>query len=222
MSLEPLRYYRRNAGPGWQLQLGNPLPTSFVQDWVESPASGGRRDGAPSRSRTPSVITDALRKAEGMTLSARGTHAALTCGAVALGLLLSGCTSTAEPPSNNGRPTSASSPTEPSSRVASPSSVSPSPPSLNPDYTLTVNIVIVKGKTTPNGEKINVRVGQKVILNVISDTEDEIHAHIGGDGYDLPVQAGTPARGSFILQSPGSFEVESHHLEKIIVILNAH
>jgi hypothetical protein len=36
------------------------------------------------------------------------------------------------------------------------------------------------------------------------------------------VQAGTPARGSFILQSPGSFEVESHHLEKIIVILNAH
>jgi hypothetical protein len=172
--------------------------------------------------RTRSVITGALRKAEGMNLRARRTHAALVCGAVALGLLLSGCTSTAEPPSNNASPTSASSPTEPSSRVASPSSVSPSPPSLNPDYTLTVNIVIVKGKTTPNGEKINVRVGQKVILNVISDTDDEIHAHIGGDGYDLPVQSGTPARGSFILQSPGSFEVESHHLEKIIVILNAH
>ena len=30
-----------------------------------------------------------------------------------------------------------------------------------------------------------------------------------------------PARGSFTLDSPGSFEVESHHLEKIIVILNA-
>jgi hypothetical protein len=172
--------------------------------------------------RTPSVITGVLRKAEGMNLSARTTHAALTCGAIVLGLLLTGCTSTAEPPSNNASPTSASSPTEPSSQVAPPTSVSPSPPSLNPDYTLTVNIVIAKGKTTPNGEKINVRVGQKVILNVISDTDDEIHAHIGGDGYELPVQAGTPARGSFILQSPGSFEVESHHLEKIIVILNAH
>lgn len=172
--------------------------------------------------RTRSVITSALRKAEGMILSARWAHAALTCGAVVLGLLLSGCTSTAEPPSDNASPTSASSPTEPSSRVASPTSISPSPPSLNPDYTLTVNIVISKGKTTPNGEKINVRVGQKVILNVISDTDDEIHAHIGGDGYELPVQAGTPARGSFTLQSPGSFEVESHHLEKIIVILNAH
>jgi hypothetical protein len=29
------------------------------------------------------------------------------------------------------------------------------------------------------------------------------------------------AKGSFTLDSAGSFEVESHHLEKIIVILNA-
>ena len=27
---------------------------------------------------------------------------------------------------------------------------------------------------------INVRLGQKVILNVTSDTDDEIHGHIGG------------------------------------------
>jgi len=99
--------------------------------------------------------------------------------------------------------------------------VSPSPPTLNPDYALTINIVISKGKTIPSGEKINVRVGQEVILNVISDTDDEIHAHTGGDGYELPVRAGTPAKGSFTLDSAGSFEVESHHLEKIIVILNA-
>jgi heme/copper-type cytochrome/quinol oxidase subunit 2 len=92
---------------------------------------------------------------------------------------------------------------------------------LNPDYPLTINIVIAKGKTIPSGAKINVRVGQKVILNVTSDTDDEIHAHTGGPGYEMQVQAGTPAKGSFTLDSPGSFEVESHHLEKIIVILNA-
>jgi hypothetical protein len=155
-----------------------------------------------------------------MNVSAPKTHSALILGAVVLGLL-SGCTSTAEPQSNT-TPTAVSSATEPSSPAASPTSVSPSPPSLNPDYALTINIVIAKGKTTPNGEKINVRVGQKVILNVTSDTDDEIHAHIGGDGYELPVKAGTPAKGSFTLESPGSFEVESHHLEKIIVILNAH
>jgi hypothetical protein len=155
-----------------------------------------------------------------MNIGTLRTHGALICGAVVVGLLLSGCTSTAEP-QPNASSTAVSSPAESPSPAASPTSVPPSPPSLNPDYALTVNIVISKGKTTPNGEKINVRVGQKVILNVTSDTDDEIHAHIGGEGYELPVQAGTPAKGSFTLDSPGSFEVESHHLEKIIVILNA-
>jgi hypothetical protein len=69
-----------------------------------------------------------------------------------------------------------------------------SSPSVNDD-TLTINITIAGGKTTPSGQKINVRVGQKVISNVTRDTDDEIHAHIGGDGHELPVQAGKPPRG---------------------------
>ena len=92
---------------------------------------------------------------------------------------------------------------------------------MNPDYALTINIVIAKGKTIPNGVKYDVRVGQKVILKVTSDADDEIHAHTGGAGYEMQVQAGTPAKGSFTIDSPGSFEVESHHLDKIIAILNA-
>jgi len=68
---------------------------------------------------------------------------------------------------------------------------------------------IAGGKTTLSGQKINLWVGQKVILNVTSDTDDEIHAHIGGPGYELPVQAGKPATGSFTLDSAGTFEVES-------------
>jgi hypothetical protein len=73
----------------------------------------------------------------------------------------------------------------------------------------------------PSGQKVKVWVGQKVIFNVASDTDDEIHAHIGGPGIELPVQAGKPATGSFTLDCAGSFDVESHDLEKIIVILNA-
>jgi uncharacterized lipoprotein len=87
-----------------------------------------------------------------MNVNSPKTHSALILGAVVLGLL-SGCTSTAQPESNT-TPTSIGSPTEPSSPAASPTSVSPSPPSLNPDYALTINIVIAKGKTTPSGEKI--------------------------------------------------------------------
>ena len=118
-----------------------------------------------------------------MSRSASRTQAALIGGAVALGLLLSGCTST--------RRTSG----EPRVRRRSPAPSEPRPhrptrhpqsrPArrrLNPDYALTINIAIANGKTIPNGEKINVRVGQKVILNVTSDTDDEVHAHIGGAG----------------------------------------
>ncbi|HKN45284.1 MAG TPA: hypothetical protein VJW23_15335, partial [Propionibacteriaceae bacterium] len=115
-----------------------------------------------------------------MSRTASRLQAALIGGAVALGMLLSGCTSTAEPQAS-ASPSAVASASEPSS-PASPSSVPPSPPSLNPDYTLTINITIANGKTIPNGEKINVRVGQKVILNVTSDTDDEVHAHIGGPG----------------------------------------
>jgi hypothetical protein len=153
-----------------------------------------------------------------MSGTASKMQSALVCGVLALSLLISGCTSTSEPQASTSPPAVASTSASPDE---SPTSIPPSPPSLNPDYTLTINIRIANGKTIPSGEKIDVRVGQKVILNVTSDADDEIHAHIGGPGYELQVEAGTPAKGQFTIDSPGSFEVESHHLEKIIVILNA-
>jgi hypothetical protein len=145
---------------------------------------------------------------------------ALIGGAVVLGLLMSGCTSNADLEASASPSATATSPSEPSSAATSPSSVPAQSPSLNAEYTLTINIEIAGGKTVPNGKKIDVRVGQKVILNVMSDTDDEIHAHLGEKEYELAVQAGKPAKGSFTLDSRGSFEVESHHLEKILVILN--
>jgi hypothetical protein len=155
-----------------------------------------------------------------MSGSTRTRRGALACGLLAVALLGGACTTTTEP-QNKPSPPATSSPSAPSTPAESRSSVPASPPSLNPDYPLTINIVIAKGKTIPSGEKIDVRVGQKVIMNVISDTDDEIHAHTDGAGYEMQVQAGRPANGSFTIESPGSFEVESHHLEKIIVILNA-
>jgi hypothetical protein len=155
-----------------------------------------------------------------MSGSTRTRRGALACGLLAVALLGGACTTTTEP-QNKPSPPATSSPSAPSTPAESRSSVPASPPSLNPDYPLTINIVIAKGKTIPSGEKIDVRVGQKVIMNVISDTDDEIHAHTDGAGYEMQVQGGRPANGSFTIESPGSFEVESHHLEKIIVILNA-
>jgi hypothetical protein len=85
---------------------------------------------------------------------------------------------------------------------------------------LTIPITITGGQVTPNGEKISAALGQQVVLQVTSDETDEIHAHIGGDGYELEVPAGTPTTGQFTPSQPGSFEVESHHLGKVVVVLN--
>ena len=127
--------------------------------------------------------------------------------AFALGSALTACTSTAEP----------AAPAPSTSAVTS--SSGPSAPTTG--EALTVDITIAGGDVTPNGQKLDVAVGQQVVLNVTSDEDDDIHAHTGGDGYELAVRAGEPATGSFTLASAGSFEVESHHLEKVIVILNA-
>ena len=173
----------------------------------------------PRHNPFPNSLGSGVRRKAAEAMSARAANAALICGVVSMALLLSGCTSSADPEAAASPQTPASS--EPSAPTTSPPSAAASSPSLTTDYALTININISGRKTVPSGDKINVRVGQEVILNVSSDTDDEIHAHIGGDGYELPVRAGEPAKGSFTLSEPGSFEVESHHLGKIIVILNA-
>ena len=115
--------------------------------------------------------------------------------------------------------------TSPTGEATAPSSVAVSSASASGSSAatpaaLTINIKIANGKVDPNGKKIDASVGQEVILQVTSDMDDEIHAHTGGAGYELEVKANEPTTGTFTLPAPGSFEVESHHLEKIIVILN--
>ena len=143
--------------------------------------------------------------------------------AMMLGLALSGCTSA---PAGTASPTATPEVTSASPSVSPPASPTPSPtPSASatsrPADQVTVEITIADGKVRPNGDKVQVKVGQQVVLNVTSDEHEEIHAHTSEDGYTLEVPAGKKATGSFTLTSPGSYEVEAHHLGKTIVILNA-
>jgi heme/copper-type cytochrome/quinol oxidase subunit 2 len=148
---------------------------------------------------------------------------ALVPAVALLSLSLTGCTSGPSTPSaapGSSSATPAASSASPSVSVA-PSQSASSPEASQPNAQVTIDITIADGQVTPNGKKIDVEVGQQVVLNVTSDEHDEIHAHIGGDGYELEVAPGKKVTGSFTLTSPGSFDVESHHLEKTIVILNA-
>jgi FtsP/CotA-like multicopper oxidase with cupredoxin domain len=110
----------------------------------------------------------------------------------------------------------------PSAAASSPvpgSPAAPSPSSSPATDAVTIDISISNGRVNPNGSKIDVKRGQNVVLNVTSDQDDEIHVHTS-DGYELEVKAGKAAQGKFVVTEPGRFEIESHHLEKIIVILN--
>ena len=136
------------------------------------------------------------------TRTGRRVGRAAAAVTLAGGLLLTGCASTT------------GSTAEPASSAA------PSASSATTAATLTVDITMTGDTVEPNGQKIDVPVGQQVELRVTSDIADEVHAHTGGDGFELAVPAGEPTTGSFTLDSPGSFEVESHHREKVLVILN--
>jgi hypothetical protein len=126
--------------------------------------------------------------------------------------LLAGCTSSPSGPDST--PTGSSVSAGPAS--SGPAST-PGPPA--PADAVTLDITIKAGQVSPNGTKVDVTKGETVVLNVTSDADDEVHVHTAGDGYELEVKAGVPARGQVVAADTGSFEVESHHLEKIIAIL---
>ena len=136
-------------------------------------------------------------------------------GGLLAGLALTGCTSA---PATSATPSPAASTSADASPSASPTST---PTETSAADTVTIDITIADGQVSPNGEKINVELGQTIVLNVTSDEADAIHAHTEGDGYELEVPAGKKVTGKFAINGPGSYEVESHHLEKTIVILNA-
>jgi len=108
-----------------------------------------------------------------------------------------------------------------SGRTASPiGGGSAAKPASTPSSTLTIDITIADGNVDPSGEQLQASVDQGVILNVKSDIDEELHAHVGLDGYVLRVWGGQTTTAGFRLRGPGSLVVESHRLRKTIVILN--
>lgn len=80
-----------------------------------------------------------------------------------------------------------------------------------------VDITIANGKVTPQGKRVDVKVGQPVLLNVTSDAADEIHVHSDPE-HSLEVEpSDRPLKMTFTLKTPGQVAVESHHLDVTIV-----
>lgn len=80
-----------------------------------------------------------------------------------------------------------------------------------------IDIVEDNGEVTPNDAKVvEVGVGQEVQLNVTSDADDELHLHSDPE-QSFEVKAGEDQKFTFSIDSPGTYDLESHGLEVTIV-----
>ena len=71
---------------------------------------------------------------------------------------------------------------------------------------------------TPNGERVEVEVGQEIELVVTADEPGEIHVHSTPE-QELAYGDGTTTLDDRRIDKPGVVDVESHDLEQVIVQL---
>lgn len=80
-----------------------------------------------------------------------------------------------------------------------------------------VDIAVKNGKVTPQGDRVEVKIGQQVTLRVTSDAHDTIHVHSQPE-QEFEIGKGTVEK-SFTIDTPGQIAVEAHHLGVTIVQL---
>lgn len=100
------------------------------------------------------------------------------------------------------------------------SSPNPSPKSsaAEPSEDVVVDIAVKDGKVTPQGDRVELKVGQKITLHVTSDAHEGIHVHSEPE-HEWEVEPGDDIEKSFTIDTPGQIAVEAHHLGVTIVQL---
>lgn len=81
-----------------------------------------------------------------------------------------------------------------------------------------VRIEIKDGKVTPQGDRVEVEVGDKVTLEITSDADEELHVHSEPE-HTYEISAGESTVESFTPKTPGQVAVEAHELGVTIVQL---
>lgn len=140
------------------------------------------------------------------TPTARLTAALVTT--VAAGLLLAGC---GDPDPGTDAPSAA-----PTSASASPSAEESADVSAEPG--VVVDVTLSADGPTPQGERVEVEVGEPITLNVTAEVADEVHVHSDPE-VSIDVEAGDETSRTFTIDRPGQVAVESHATHAVIVQL---
>lgn len=83
---------------------------------------------------------------------------------------------------------------------------------------VTIAITEQNGSIQPSGDTVQAQQGQKIVLVVSSDAPDQIHVHSQPE-HEFAVKAADNQRFTFSIPDPGTYEVESHGLDVVIVKL---
>ena len=81
----------------------------------------------------------------------------------------------------------------------------------------TITIVVESGRPRGGIARPTVAKGAKIVVVVRADAGEEVHLH----GYDIekPVTPGTPVRIPFTADLPGRFELELHHPDALLAVI---
>lgn len=102
--------------------------------------------------------------------------------------------------------------TEETSTGSPPTETSAAKPKLR-----TIVIVVDQGRPRGGIKRPELEKGEKVVLVVRADAGESVHIH----GYDVekPVAPGKPVRIPLTATIPGRFEVELHHPDSLLAVL---
>ena len=87
-----------------------------------------------------------------------------------------------------------------------------------PSEDVVFDIAVKDGKVTPQGDRVDVKVGQRITLHITSDAHETIHVHSEPE-HEFEIGEGDDVEKSFTIDTPGQIAVEAHHLGVTIVQL---
>jgi hypothetical protein len=93
----------------------------------------------------------------------------------------------------------------------------PPPTETTPTKPRTIVIVVDQGRPRGGIKRPKIDKGDRVVVVVRADAGEAVHIH----GYDLerPVTPGKPVRLPFRATIPGRFEVELHHPDSLLAVV---
>lgn len=142
----------------------------------------------------------------------RPTTLATTLLLLTLGL--TGCSDDSAPEAeSSASPSASSSPSESESASGTPGDASETREPTRPF----IEIAFEDGEVTPNGERIEVPLGEPIDLVITADVPGELHVHATPE-QELAYDAGTTTI-PLTIDQPGVVEVESHDPALVVVQL---